>query len=378
MKAAADRLRSWAIDHALPLWATRGFDREHGRFEERLTLDGRPVVDVPIRLLVQARQIYSYGLAARRGWYPKAAELVEVGFATMRREYHRPDGAEGWVCAIHRDGSIADAKRDLYALAFVLLAVASYVQTTNRREALSIADETLDFIDAAMTGPVGGYLDALPATDNLRRQNPHMHLFEGLLSLWTASGDERYLRRAKELVGLFRDHFFQRPHGILAEYFDERLEPATGVKGRICEPGHHYEWVWLLRWFERASGEVLRPFCDALYSHADRHGYDAAGLVVDELLDDGTVRTASHRAWPMTEAIKANVVEAMSGRRGAADKATVLAGKLMDQFLARGFVGGWMDRVDADGKPATDFMPASTLYHVLCAVDEFDRLSATV
>ncbi|MBS0537238.1 MAG: mannose-6-phosphate isomerase, partial [Proteobacteria bacterium] len=72
-KAAAARLRAWAVRASLPLWATVGFNGAQGRFEERLTLAGVPILDVPQRLIVQARQIYSYGLAARRGWYAGCA-----------------------------------------------------------------------------------------------------------------------------------------------------------------------------------------------------------------------------------------------------------------------------------------------------------------
>ena len=38
--------------------------------------------------------------------------------------------------------------------------------------------------------------------------------------------------------------------------------------------------------------------------------------------------------------------------------------------------GGWIDRLDEMGRPATDFMPASTLYHVICAVDVLQSLGA--
>jgi len=54
------RLRTWAVDDALPLWATAGFDGSNGRFEERLAFAGDPLPSVPIRLMVQARQIYVY------------------------------------------------------------------------------------------------------------------------------------------------------------------------------------------------------------------------------------------------------------------------------------------------------------------------------
>ncbi len=374
LKSTARSLRDWATRQALPFWSTSGFDSEHDRFEERVSLAGKRVPGVPIRLMTQARQIYSFGLAGRRGWHRDASGIVERAYGSMVRDFHRRDGNDGWIFSIHRDGAIADAKRDLYAHAFVLLAIASYVAATGRREALALADATLSFVDGHLRAAEGGgYVDSVPPGDDLRRQNPHMHMFEALLSLWSSSADRRYLDRAAEIFDLFTRHFFRREVGALGEYFNARLEPAVGVAGNIVEPGHHYEWIWLLRWFERDSGQPVQFYVDALYAHANSHGYDAAGLIVDEVLLDGSVRAPSHRAWPMTEAIKANLAEAALGRTDAESKAITLVGLLRDRFLTREPAGGWIDRLDEHGRCATDFMPASTLYHLLCALGELDQ-----
>lgn len=379
LSPAAAWLRRWAMEQALPLWAGSGFDLEHGRFEERLTLRGERIAEAPIRLMVQARQIYSYSLAARRQWSPIAGELVELTFASMIRDFHRRDGRAGWIFSIGRDGSIVDSTRDLYAHDFVLLAVSAYVQLTGKREALGLADETLAYIDAHLRAwEGGGFFDSDRPADALRRQNPHMHMFEGLLSLWSASGERRYLERAAEMCDLFTTRFFHAAAGVLGEYFDARLAPAAGVIGQIVEPGHHYEWIWLLRWFERETGRSLRTQIDALYAHADTHGHDKAGLIVDELLANGTTRKSSRRVWPMTEAIKANVAEAALGRPGAAEKAAGLVGLLGRHFLEGAVDGGWIDRLDEEGACCTDFMPASTLYHILCALGELDTFVAAV
>src|SRR4029077_6662795 len=127
LRDAAVQLRRWAIDHGLPLWASAGFDLPHKRFVERLSMQGLPDTEVPVRLLVQCRQIYSYALAARRGWHNGAHKLTVEAFASMIRDYHRPDGRAGWVFSIHKDGAVADARRDVYSHAFVLLAAGSYV-----------------------------------------------------------------------------------------------------------------------------------------------------------------------------------------------------------------------------------------------------------
>ena len=374
-KAAAE-FRSWAIDQALPLWAGVGFDRANGRFEECLSLQGERASDVPIRQIVQARQIYTYTLAFERQWYPGALPLVERAFASMVRDFHRRDGADGWVFSINRDGSVVDARRDLYSHAFALLAISSYVRATNKREALVLADETLAYIDRHLHAPrSGGYLDDLPASGPHRRQNPHMHMFECLLSLWTNTREGRYLARAGEMFGLFSSRFFRLPPGILGEYFDDVLLPAQGSVGELVEPGHHCEWIWLLRWFERETGRSVQPYVDALFAHAETYGYDEAGLLVDEISAGGAHVTPSHRVWPMTEAIKANVAEAVLGRAGAGATAARLANRLMHCFLKPAHGGGWLDRLDASGRPAVSVMPASTLYHLICALDELDRFA---
>src|SRR5205085_720819 len=102
---------------------------------------------------------------------------------------------------------------------------------------------------------------------------------------------------------------------------------------------------------------------------AARHGYDPSGLMVDEVTAGGMHRLPSHRTWPMTEALKANVVEAAAGRPGARAKATTLAQLLFERFLRPAHRGGWADRLDASGQPTADTMPASTLYHLLGAIE---------
>lgn len=377
LEPAAVALVDWAIDAALPLWATAGFDADHGRFEERLTLAGGCQPDAPLRLMSQARQIHAYALAARRGWYPGALALVERAFASMVRDYHGRDGREGWAFSIRRDGAVAEARRDLYTHAFVLLAIASYVEATGRREALALADETLAFIRRHMTAPEGGgFVEQLPANGGVRRQNPHMHLFEGLLALWECSRRERDLAQATELFDLFATRFFRADPGVVGEYFTADLKAADGVAGRIVEPGHHHEWVWLLRRFEQASGRSVQGYVDALYDHADRYGFDEAGMIVGELLADGTPRAGVRRIWPIAEAIKANLVEARRGRMQGEGRAATLAVLLRDRFLTLDPAGGWFDRLDHNGRCMLDFMPASTLYHLMGAIDELSRFAS--
>jgi len=363
----------WASQSAFPLWARVGFDPYRGRFEERLTLQGKRCWHVPMRLISQARQIHSYALAARRKWYGDSLPLVEKAYDAMVRDFHQPDQDDGWIFSIKSDGSPADRRRDLYSHAFALLAIASYVEATGKSKALALADETLAFMDRHMASPDGGFVEQLPAADDMRRQNPHMHLFEALLALWECSHDRRYLERAHALFELFALRFFRSDCGALGEYYTTCLAPAEGIRGQLVEPGHHYEWIWLLRRFEAATGNGVDRYVDALYSHADRHGFDEEGLIVDEVLVEGAHHRRSRRVWPLTEAIRANLLEARRGRPGSGRKAAALALRLRQRFLLTDPAGGWIDRLDAKGRCASEFMPSSPLYHLAGALDEWSR-----
>ncbi len=60
-------------------------------------------------------------------------------------------------------------------------------------------------------------------------------------------------------------HFIDAETGGLREFFKADWTPYDGEKGRIMEPGHQFEWAWLLaRWGERRSNEKALNTCQAL------------------------------------------------------------------------------------------------------------------
>jgi mannose-6-phosphate isomerase len=367
-------LRTWTRDTALPFWGTVGVDAARGGFHERLDMQGAPVPDVPKRLMVQGRQLYVYCNAALLGWYPDGRKLADRCVDYMLGKFYRADGKPGWIYSRAPDGGIGNAMRDGYAHAFALLGLAWYHRLTGDAQVLPVADATIAFLDEAFAAKHGGYLDAVPPPDAVRRQNPHMHLFEAFIALYEATKRDNYLAHATAMFDLFDRHFFRPATGTLCEYLTEELLPQPGAKGRIVEPGHHYEWVWLLRNYERLSGRDVGHQAKALYAFANKHGWDHGGYILDEVDEAGSVLTESRRSWPHTEGLKASIVEGERGDSSADEIAARCAARLMDGFLGKPIAGGWVDRIRADGAPLAEFIPASTLYHVFCAVSEAVRV----
>lgn len=366
--------RSWLVETALPLWLKVGLDPLRGGFHERLDFGGRPIDALPRRLMVQARQIYVFAHASLLGWCD-ARDTVSAAFSSMIAGYFQPDGRPGWVFSVSPDSAVGDARRDLYAHGFVLLACAWMFRLTGDALAIRIADRTLEVLDQEFRAKAGGYRDSMDGDDRSLRQNPHMHLFEALLALYEATGAARYLDRADAIHALLRRFFLPGPD-ILAEYFNAAWQPvATAGQGStsvLWEPGHHCEWVWLLQRYADARGQACDPIAAALYQRAYRDGIAADALIADEMTVDGRVAKPTRRAWPLTEAIKANVVRHQAGDSSAADRAGAALTTLSREFLRPD--GLWIDQLDWDGRALVDYVPASTLYHIFLAIAEVDAV----
>lgn len=358
-------LEKWAIERALPLWADTGWDTQHGGFFERLSKDGAPDREVARRTLVQARQIYCYAKASQFGWHPDAEELALKGLDYLLAKARSPDGEPGYVHTLSPDGTAADASRDTYDHAFVLLALANVHQIKPDAQIRSEIDQTLIFLDQRLRSPHGGFNEALPASLP-RRQNPHMHMLESMIALFDATGEAVFQNRAGDMFALFVGNFYDQRTQTLGEYFEDdwsKIPPA------VVEPGHLAEWTWLLKGFERITGCPTARFRTALLASALRYR-DPAGLLVDEGNDQGQITCATRRCWPQTEIAKAWIAQAEDGDESAKPEARAALVRLRKHYLDHPVQGGWYDKFDADGRSLVDFIPASTFYHVLCAIAE--------
>ncbi len=361
------------IEQALPLWATQGWDGRHGGFIERLAPDGTPDRDAPRRLLVQARQIYCFAKAAQLGWYPPGHELALRGLDHLLSTYKSPDGRPGYVAVVAPDASIESAFRDTYGHAFVLLALAQVFQLDRDAQIRTEIDQALAFLDHHLKSDHGGYIEGIPAALP-RRQNPHMHLFEAMIALFDATRDIQFQNRAGGFYSLFLTHFFDSTAAVLGEYFEDDWSRILPVS---VEPGHQAEWVWLLKGFERITGCPTGKHRAALLTSALRYCDARTGCLVDEGNSDGRIVKASGRCWPQTELAKAWMAQTESGVPGAADAARDALVRLEQYYLRHPVRGGWYDQFDHDERARGAFIPASSFYHVLCAIAEAERVLGT-
>ncbi len=363
-----DRLLSWLIDDAYPVWATAGFDSVHGTFNERLTADGA-VPDVPRRARVQARQVYAYARAGTLGWRGEARPLVEAGLSFFIRHYLRDDGLFHTLCA--HDGQAKDRRAVLYDQAFALLALATAQEVLGAAPHLiALGVQLRERLLTQLHRPGGGFDSGIPDRMPLL-SNPHMHLFEAALAWKVISTDPGWGSLADEICGIALKHFIDPHTGALAEIFDANWQPMPeATPGQAVEPGHQFEWAWLLLCQDATPGCRTRRSAERLFDIGENHGV-RGGVAINTLSADLHSKDPAARLWPQTERLKAAArLGALSGQERYWSGALGAAQGLW-RFLDHGARGLWYDKIDRHGKFVAEPAPASSFYHIICAIAEF-------
>ena len=368
-EAAGPRLKAWLFERALPLWWCFGADHAGGGFHERL---GQTLVPIRMdrRALVQARQVHVFATAALMGWTGPWTAAVDHGLGYLERCYRRPDGL--YRQAVDAEGAAAQNLARLYDQAFVLLALATSARAMPGR--LAALEGQARGLAAAIrrTFARGGGFRAEEASETFLA-DPVMHLFEAVLAWSEITDGDDWRAWAGEIAGHFLTGMFDADGGRIVEAFDALWRPFDGPEGRRLEPGHHFEWAWLMERWSRLTRQA-RPHEAALvlYASAERGVDPASGLVLDALRDDFTVLETTSRLWPQTERVKAALLLAPDGEAAGA------GARAIEAYLDTPHAGLWRDAPRGPGAREDDPAMASSLYHLVGAIQALQMPSGAL
>nr|WP_250811716.1 AGE family epimerase/isomerase [Neorhizobium tomejilense] len=371
-------LRKWLYKYALPLWWSAGADKVNGGFHELLDLNGDPVPS-DRRFRVQPRQVYCYAAAGLASWSGPWREAADHGIQYFESRYRLDAGH--FAALASADGVVIDRQFDLYNQAFALLAYA--------QGSLSSPEVSLEYEEKALgllaslepwRHPQAGFEEGIPRKLPLC-SNPHMHMLEAALA-WEAASQTKnpiWTALADEIVQLCLTFLIDTQTGVLREFFDGDWRPYPDYRGRITEPGHQFEWAWLLvKWGQaRHDGKAIEA-ARRLFELAVAHGIcDRRQMAVMQLSDDFSILDESCRLWPQTEWIKAALALATNSDEaekcrfwGEALRGITSLRRFLDEVPRKGL---WRDRMMSDGRWQDEAAPASTFYHIVCAILELDN-----
>lgn len=313
-----------------------------GGFYERLDTGLKPI-DLPKRLLTQCRQIFVYG---SEGMDMKGA------WDFTKKNYHVPQSG-GWRFSQNEN------HYDLYVHGFALLACATMKDFDTARE-------TLSFIKRHFARDVGfAYTldERLKQQPGPLAQNPHMHLFEGCLAMFEASGEAVYADAATDILKVWFDKFFD---GVVHEYHD-------GDKASLIEGGHQSEWVWLLTRYRDVldiDDARINPAITSLWNWVHQYGLDKTyGGILNAQTKDGVILDDKKRIWPVCETLRAARI------MGDARMEESMRALLDAHYLRPD--GFWNEVLNRDLSPATGYLPGTTPYHLYAVIGNVAARSAS-
>lgn len=375
----AEAARDWLFSNLLPFWWEHGFDRDAGLFHEQINPDGTPV-PMARRIRVQARQTVVYGLAGRLGWHGPWREAVTAGLDALLTQGLRADG--GTRHKVDPSGA-SDDRRDLYDSAFVIFGLAEGARALGGQDdlaerALQAAHDLVDWLHTHWVHPAGGFIEGDLARSDLRAQNPHMHLLEALLALYEVSGAAKPLDAATGLVDLIVSAIGDAAGGpgVVAEFYTNSFKPILDGDDGVIEPGHQFEWSFLLDWYQRLSGRDLGGLDLQLYRQGEVRGVaPRSGLIHETVNRHGQPITDTSRIWTHCERLKAALIRVeRDGDPAAARAACQSVDRIMEYYREPTMALAY-ERCTPDGSFIEQAARASTPYHVVFAISELLRVT---
>ncbi|AIR88270.1 AGE family epimerase/isomerase [Pseudomonas cremoricolorata] len=355
-----NRVRRHFAEHIVPLWQGPGWNAELALPFEALDAQQRPEPVKRYRAMACARQLY---LFSSRLEQPGAAQRAAALFDSLQRHFHDAQHG-GWFYSIDANGKPLDRRKDLYTHAFIAFACAHYWGQVKAPAVAAVLDDVLTVVTQRFARTDGLY-EASLAEDwsNLNTgplQNPSMHLAEAFLQVLAVRDDSATEQALLTLCDALHRHFIEPQHGLM-------LEKPCGTVDNWFEPGHQFEWFYLLETSALLRGTPLHAAIDRAFDFAERHGVER-GAVLAMLDVQGRVLDATQRIWAKAEYLRALVLRPNA------------QGRLLEQLSALEQLffhpHGWHECRDASGAVSRHDMPSTTPYHLATALEGLRRLDS--
>jgi mannose/cellobiose epimerase-like protein (N-acyl-D-glucosamine 2-epimerase family) len=338
-------------DVIVSLWQGPGWNADMALPYEALDAGHQPLPPQRYRAMACARQLYLF--SSLIGQVPAAEERAAALFRSLQQHFHDAEHG-GWFYSIDPQGAPLDQRKDLYTHAFILFACAHYWGKVREPLVESVLNATLEVLAQRFATGDGLYEASLErdwsSLDSGPLQNPLMHLAEAFLATLSVREDIAVQRALVELCTAMQMRFIDPQHSVL-------MEKPLGAVDNWFEPGHQFEWYFLLESSPLLRGSKLHVSLDRAFVLTEQLGVDPkTGAVAAMLGLDGSAKDATQRIWAQAEYLRALTLRPNS--EGTVQRQLQA---LQQRFL---HAGGWYECRDEQGEVSRKDMPSTTPYHL--------------
>jgi mannose-6-phosphate isomerase len=338
-------------DVIVPLWQGPGWNADMALPYEALDSQHQPLPPQRYRAMACARQLYLF--SSLIGQVPDAEARAAALFRSLQQHFHDAEHG-GWFYSIDPQGAPLDPRKDLYTHAFILFACAHYWNKVREPLVESVLNAALEVIAQRFATGDGLYEASLDrdwsSLDSGPLQNPLMHLAEAFLATLSVREDAAVQRALVDLCTAMQKRFIDPQQSVL-------MEKPLGAVDNWFEPGHQFEWYFLLESSPLLRGSALHASLDRAFTLTEQMGVDPQTGAVVAMLDlEGSAKDATQRIWAQAEYLRALTLRPDSE---ASVQRQLQA--LQQRFL---HVGGWYECRDEKGEVSRKDMPSTTPYHL--------------
>ncbi|MCO8167798.1 AGE family epimerase/isomerase [Pseudomonas sp. 21LCFQ02] len=346
-------LQTHFLQIVVPIWLGPGWNPALALPFEAVDPAHQPLPAQRYRAMACARQLFVFASLIGNSQVPQAEQRAHALFRSLQRHFHDAEHG-GWFYSIDPQGAPLDRRKDLYTHAFIIFACAHYWAKTREPLAESALDAALSVVREHFADSQGLYEASLGEDwsdlGSGALQNPLMHLAEAFLATLQVRADPDTVEALEGLVDHMHEHFIDPASGVL-------LEKPLGAVDNWYEPGHQFEWFFLLQSTPQLHGSPLYKALHKAFAVAQAQGVDArSGAVSAMLKPDGSIVDGTQRIWAQAEYLRA-----LALRDGAQPLLAAQAMALQTRFI---YPQGWHECLDSEGKVSRSDMPSTTPYHL--------------
>lgn len=338
----------------VPMWQGPGWNAELALPYESLDAGHSPLPPQRYRAMACARQLYVF--ASLIGEVPRAEERAAALFRSLQRHFHDAEHG-GWFYSIDPQGAPLDSGKDLYTHAFILFACAHYWSKVHDPLVESVLNAALQVVEQRFASPDGLYEASLgrdwSSLGSGPLQNPLMHLAEAFLAVLAIREDASVRQALLALCdGMFK-RFTDPQQRVM-------MEKPLGAVDNWYEPGHQFEWYYLLASSPLLSGGTLHTALEHSFEQTEQQGVDPQSGAVCAMLaphPQAAPRDATQRIWAQAEYLRA-----LTLRPESQPSLQRQLRALQQHFL---HPRGWHECLDGAGLVSRQDMPSTTPYHLM-------------
>ena len=245
-------------------------------------------------------------------------------YDVITQKFYDP-ATETFVWSITPDGAPSNRRKQTYAQAFAIYALAAFAQATGETAALDLALNVFDQIQRHFSeGRYGGWIEALgpdlePISDVRlsekdlnapKSMNTHLHVLEAFSGLYSTAqklgigaGRQHTIELAlREAVSVMTSHIVHPRGDTLGLFFDLDWTPQSDIRSF----GHDIEASWLIYEAACALGDpvtIAQAKATALaLAYGALEGVSTHGGLQEEMQANGHIRPL-HVWWIQAEAL---------------------------------------------------------------------------